>query len=193
LIRFSIAALLVFLTFQTVQADKNRPAYLELRQTSDTVYDVLWTVPARDQSQRFGIYVEFSDDVDAIVPATSSYVANAFIERWKISHKGGLTGARITIRGLERVSTDVLVRIERLDGSSETKRLNAALASFQVKGSAQFWEVLKTYLVFGIEHILGGSDHLLFVACLIFIAGTWRRILLTISGFTVAHSITGSA
>jgi hydrogenase/urease accessory protein HupE len=44
--------------------------------------------------------------------------------------------------------------------------------------------------VFGIEHILKGFDHLLFVACLIFIAGTWRRILVTITGFTLAHSVT---
>ena len=50
--------------------------------------------------------------------------------------------------------------------------------------------MVKTYLVFGVEHILSGMDHLLFIACLIFIAGTWRRILVTITGFTIAHSLT---
>ncbi len=40
------------------------------------------------------------------------------------------------------------------------------------------------------RHILGGYDHLLFVACLIFIARSPRRILVTITGFTIAHSIT---
>ena len=50
--------------------------------------------------------------------------------------------------------------------------------------------VAKQHLVLGIDHILKGYDHLLFVACLMFIAGTWRRILVTITGFTVAHSIT---
>lgn len=63
-----------------------------------------------------------------------------------------------------------------------------------VLGASKFLDVVNTYLVFGVEHILTGFDHLLFVACLIFIAGAsgdrWRRILVTITGFTVAHSIT---
>ena len=46
------------------------------------------------------------------------------------------------------------------------------------------------YTRLGIEHIWTGFDHLLFVLCLIWIAGTWRRILITITGFTLAHSIT---
>jgi hypothetical protein len=96
----------------------------------------------------------------------------------------------VTIKGLEQASTDVLVRIQHLDGSSEITRLNVGSTFYQVKGEAEFWTVLKTYMVFGIEHILAGMDHLLFVACLMFIAGSWRRILVTITGFTIAHSIT---
>tara|TARA_B110000046_G_C12958190_1_gene383278 strand:+ start:389 stop:1390 length:1002 start_codon:yes stop_codon:yes gene_type:complete len=50
--------------------------------------------------------------------------------------------------------------------------------------------VAKQYTVAGIEHILVGTDHLLFVLCLIIIAGGFRRLLLTVTGFTIAHSIT---
>ena len=50
--------------------------------------------------------------------------------------------------------------------------------------------VAREYTVLGVEHIWIGIDHLLFVACLLFIAGTTRRLLITITGFTVAHSIT---
>jgi len=46
------------------------------------------------------------------------------------------------------------------------------------------------YLVVGIEHILIGTDHLLFVLCLMIIAGGYRRLLITVTGFTLAHSIT---
>lgn len=42
----------------------------------------------------------------------------------------------------------------------------------------------------GIEHILEGTDHLLFVLCLMIIAGTFKRLVLTVTGFTLAHSIT---
>lgn len=50
--------------------------------------------------------------------------------------------------------------------------------------------VAKQYTVAGIEHILVGTDHLLFVLCLIIIAGRFKRLLLTVTGFTLAHSIT---
>ena len=47
-----------------------------------------------------------------------------------------------------------------------------------------------TYLGQGIEHILFGFDHLLFVAALLLIIGDWRVLVKTITAFTVAHSIT---
>lgn len=50
--------------------------------------------------------------------------------------------------------------------------------------------VAKQYTVAGIEHILVGTDHLLFVLCLMIIAGRFKRLLLTVTGFTLAHSIT---
>jgi hypothetical protein len=50
--------------------------------------------------------------------------------------------------------------------------------------------VAREYLRLGVGHILGGADHLLFLACLIFVARTRRRILITVTGFTLAHSIT---
>lgn len=190
MIRLFITGILFSLSIATAHADEYRPAYLELQQISEDTYDVLWKVPARGADKRLSLYVVFADDIETIKPIRSAFVGRAFIERSTVHHSGGLTGRKITIKGLERVSTDALVRIQRLDGSSETTRLNSASTSFIVAGTPQFWEVVKTYLLFGIEHILGGFDHLLFIACLIFIAGTWRRILLTITGFTIAHSIT---
>lgn len=50
--------------------------------------------------------------------------------------------------------------------------------------------VARQYTIAGIEHILIGTDHLLFVLCLMMIAGTLKRLVLTVTGFTLAHSIT---
>lgn len=186
---FIIAALFSF-SIATVYADEYRPAYLELQQISNEVYDMLWKVPARGTDKRLGLYVIFSEDIKIIKPVRASFVGSAFIERSTISRSGGLASAEITIKGLSAVSTDVLVRIHRLDGSTEVVRLTPAVPSFIVAAAPQVWDVAKTYLAFGIEHIWQGIDHLLFVACLIFIAGTWRRILITITGFTLAHSVT---
>ena len=171
-------------------ADEYRPAYLEFKQVSDNVFDMLWKVPARGQNARLSISVVLPDDVKILIAKKSKFIGQAHFERSTISRKGGLAGTIISIKGLEQVRTDVLVRIQTLDGSSETARLNAASTSFIVKGTPEFWNVVTTYMTFGIEHILKGFDHLLFVACLIFIAGTWRRILITITGFTLAHSLT---
>jgi hydrogenase/urease accessory protein HupE len=190
MIRFVFALLLICLSPLASHADVYRPAYLELQQTDAETYQVVWKLPALDGTRRSNLKVQFPEDVKVILPARTSILAGAYIERSTIRRSGGLAHATIAIKGLEQASTDVLVRIQHLDGSSETTRLNAGLTSYEVKGEAEFWTVLKTYMVFGIEHILAGMDHLLFVACLMFIAGSWHRILVTITGFTIAHSIT---
>jgi len=120
----------------------------------------------------------------------SVFVGGAFVERSTISRDGGLAGGEIYIEGLSTTLTDVLVRIGRLDGSTQVVRLTPSSPSFVVDESPSFMGVANTYLVLGVQHIWSGFDHLLFVVCLVVIAGTWRRILTTITGFTIAHSIT---
>ena len=188
--RFFPSIILLVFSITFAHADEYRPAYLEFKQTSDNEFNMLWKLPAKGQDRRLSLYVELPSDITQTSETVSAFIGGAYIERSTINRQGGLAGSRISIKGLERVSTAVLVRIQRLDGSSETARLNARALSFTVKGAPELWGVVNTYLVFGVEHILKGFDHLLFVACLIFIAGTWRRILITITGFTLAHSIT---
>jgi len=187
--RVLLIALLMLLTVGTVQADEYSPAFLELRQSSDEVFEVLWKVPTVGD-RRLGLDVRFLPDVDTVSTVRASMIGGAYIERFTISSSGGLAGSEIVIEGLSTVSTEVLVRIERLDGTTIVARLLADSPSFVVGESLSRLEVARTYTVFGIEHILGGIDHLLFIACLVLIAGTGRRILITISGFTLAHSIT---
>lgn len=188
MIRLFICSLMLMLFLDPVYADEYRPAYLEFKQSSENNFSMLWKVPAKGGG-RLDLQVTLPDNTN-ISETYGKFVGAAYLEYANVSRAGGLTGGVIGIQGLERTSTDVLVRIQRLDGSSETTRLTAASTSFEVKGTPGFWNIVKTYLVFGVEHILEGKDHLLFVACLIFIARTWRRILITITGFTLAHSIT---
>ena len=47
-----------------------------------------------------------------------------------------------------------------------------------------------TYLGLGVEHILLGIDHLLFVLALVLLVKGWRKLVATITAFTIAHSIT---
>lgn len=187
---FSLSLLIILCFSSALIADEYRPAYLELKQTTGDKFDMLWKVPARGTNERLALYVSFEESVERVVPARVTQINNTYMERSTIRSSGGLAGTEIRIDGLTALPTEVLVRIERLDGATEVERLHSSKTSFVVKGSPEVLDVVRAYLVFGFEHILNGFDHLLFVACLIFIAGTWRRVLITITGFTLAHSIT---
>ena len=174
-----------------VLAHEVRPGYLELRELDAQHYDVLWKVPAKGD-KRLGLYVRLPDNCRGTEPATR-FVGGAYIERWRIDCDGGLSGREIAIDGLSGTRTDVLSRVQRLDGGSQTVRLTPRSVVFKVSGTASTWDLVRSYTALGIEHILLGVDHLLFVLGLLWIVrGPWMLVK-TITAFTVAHSITLAA
>ena len=173
-----------------VFAHEVRPAYLELRQTRPETYDALWKVPGQGENLRFGLYVELPTGCANVAEPTSAMANNAFIERWSVTCAGGLTGGTIRVAGLSGTMTDVLVRLERLDGATQVTRLTPSAPSFVVEAAPGPLEVARTYLVLGVEHILLGVDHLLFVLALFILVKGTGRLIATVSAFTVAHSLT---
>jgi hydrogenase/urease accessory protein HupE len=115
------------------------------------------------------------------------------VEQSVLACEGGLTGKRITIDGLGDVLSDALVRIIRLDRTEQTIRLSAREPAFTIEAVPGHMEVAMTYTALGIEHILLGVDHLLFVLALLIIVRSGRRLMTTITAFTLAHSITLAA
>lgn len=177
----------------TASAHEVRPAYLELRETASDTYDVLWKVPARGGNERLGIYVRLPNDTRQITEPRGIAAGGAWIERWRIERPGGLAGQTIHIDGLVAAGSDVLVRIEHADGSTQTTRLLPSRPSFVVEAVASPWRVAATYLTLGVEHILGGIDHLLFVLALLLLVKGCKRLVGTITAFTLAHSLTLAA
>jgi hydrogenase/urease accessory protein HupE len=171
-------------------AHEVRPAYLELRQTAAETYDALWKVPGLGEDLRLGLYVELPVGCTNTNEPRASMLNNAFSERWTAKCSGGLTGSTIHILGLSATATDVLVRLERLDGTTQITRLTPSAPSFVVEAAPGAIEVARTYLVLGMEHILGGFDHLLFVLALLILVKGTRRLIWTVTAFTVAHSLT---
>jgi len=189
------AALLVVLillaTFAPgAYAHEVRPAYLELRQTASETYSALWKVPGLGDNLRLGIYVELPAGCTNLSEPRASMANNAYSERWSLKCAGGLTGGTINIAGLAATATDVLVRLERLDGTTQVTRLTPSAPSFVVEAAPRALQVARTYLVLGVEHILGGIDHLLFVLALLILVKGTRRLIATVTAFTVAHSLT---
>jgi len=68
---------------------------------------------------------------------------------------------------------------------------------FQYMGDAgvldldpRWFQAARRFIVSGVEHILGGVDHLLFLLCLVVPVRRFRSLVLMVTAFTVAHSIT---
>jgi len=191
-LRHILATLLLCgLTAGAAHAHEVRPGYLELRQIDGGTYDVLWKVPAQGDL-RLGLYLKWPGKCRVTEPA-ARFVDGAYVERLRATCEGGLVGGRIVIDGLEATRTDVLARVERLDGTTQTTRLTPEEPGFTVVSAPSTLEVAKTYFALGMEHILTGIDHLLFVLALLFIVGSWGRLIGTVTAFTVAHSITLAA
>jgi hydrogenase/urease accessory protein HupE len=186
----SVSLLCLVLLAPSLSAHEVRPAYLELTQTGAETYEVLWKVPARGEDQRLALYVEFPPGTANVTPPHGSLMNHAFTERWTVKREGGLAGGVVHVAGLAATLTDVLVRVQRLDGSTQVTRLTPAVPAFVVAAAPRATEVAGTYLRLGVEHILLGIDHLLFVLALLILVEGTRRLVATITAFTLAHSLT---
>ena len=171
-------------------ADEFRPAYLQLRQVDTTTYDVLWKLPALDESTTLKLRPQFPPGTQAITPLRSSYAAGTAVQRWRVQAEGGLAGKAIEFQNLAASRIDVLVRVERSDGTVQIGRVLPLAPRLVVTASPGAFEVAQTYTVLGIEHILMGLDHLLFVLALLILVQGTRRLIATITAFTLAHSLT---
>jgi hydrogenase/urease accessory protein HupE len=105
----------------------------------------------------------------------------------------GLNGT-LTMNGVGDRFSAALVKVHWFDGQTRVYTLTAGQPSVHLFGSADdqrgMGEVASAYTVLGIEHILNGIDHLMFVIGLLFLVGFNKRLVLTITAFTVAHSLT---
>ena len=105
----------------------------------------------------------------------------------------GMRGT-LAIDGVGKRYSAALVKVFWLDGQSRVYTLTAGQPTVHLYGSADdqrgMGEIASAYTVLGVEHILTGLDHLLFVVGLLFLVGFNRRLLWTITAFTAAHSLT---
>ncbi|MFV8782116.1 HupE/UreJ family protein [Microbulbifer sp. SA54] len=172
-----------------VLAHELRPAYLQITQKAPEEFSVLWRVPARGQ-MKLSLSVAFDGEVTQLDSAAGRLANGMYSERWHINSATGLTGTAVVVNGLEQTMTDVLMRVEWLDGREQVVRLVPENPRYVFSGNARADHWLPTYFVLGVEHILLGIDHLLFVLVLLLLVSGWHSLAITISAFTLAHSVT---
>ena len=173
-------------------AHEVRPAYLDLKEEAPGSFDVLFKTPMVGDL-RLSLGVSFSGPVQAVTPVTSRKTSDALVQTWRIQASEGLAGRDVRIVGLENTVSDALLRVEFADGRSWDQRLTPAAPAATVPTATSGSGVAATYFSLGVEHILLGYDHLLFVLGLILLTATLRQLAGAITAFTAAHSITLAA
>jgi HupE / UreJ protein len=184
LLALSMAGLCMWLLLPApAAAHEVRPAYLEVIETAPGAYDVTWKQPVLDGRRL---------KLDPVFPETcerqGEHVVSAggtLVQRW--TTQCDLNQGEIRIDGLNRTLTDVFVRIDRLEGDDIGTVLRPTTPSLDL--TVPTGAPVATYFRIGVEHILFGWDHLLFVLGMVLLVRP-RQLLLTLTAFTVAHSIT---
>ncbi len=187
---FLLVSLFSFLIATGAQAHEVRPAYLEIRELEAGLYSVFWKVPLKG-TMRLKLDPVLPEEFENASLPEIQVLSDALVTSWKIkSQSGGLEGEAISIAGLNATITDVLVRVEFLDGREQSTILRSSEPGFVVSEKETTADIAWSYLVLGVEHILGGIDHLLFVLALLLLVNNNWLLLKTITAFTIAHSIT---
>lgn len=188
MIRFSqlIILFVLVLAASSVIAHESRPLYVEITERDANVFSLMWKVPVTVAA--YGIPQIGMPDY---CKASGSVTGQKTIFKQIYKCDSDLSNASITVHypGFNP-SVSTLFHFQRLSGENHSAVLNPEQSEWQVPEKEQTWVVAKEYMVLGIEHILKGYDHLLFIVCLVLLAGTFKRILITVTGFTVAHSLT---
>ncbi len=164
-------------------AHEVRPAYLNLTETSPSEFTVTWKQPVLD-GRRLKMKPRFPEACTQTTPLANRKGAT-ITERSILNCS--LTEGNIVLEGLERTLTDVFVEINYLSGESRSSLVKPSRPRISLSGNVS--SAAKHYLWIGVEHIIYGWDHLLFVIGLTLLVAR-RQILGVATAFTLAHSIT---
>ncbi len=182
----ALLLLAAFVWSSATWADDLRPGYLEVRETAPHHYAINWKAPARIAK----VVPTFPSDCRAAGEPQRSFDKAALLTRWDIVCARSLAEREIRLAGLENTQGDALLRYRSVSGATQAARLTAATPAATIAVKPARAPVAQTYFATGVEHILTGYDHLLFVLCLVLLLnGAWR-VAATVTAFTIAHSLT---
>ncbi len=187
--RVWLALLLTLIAWPApARADTLQPGYLELTQRDAAHWTLVWKAPiigglATRASPALPEFCSFK-------PGQPNLVNGALVSQSAVACAKSLDGEQVGLKGIESSFTDALLRIAPLNRPVQTERLTREKPLITVAGVPDRWQVARTYTLIGIEHILAGFDHLLFVISLVLLLQNGWIVIKAATAFTVAHSIT---
>lgn len=169
------------------------PGYLEITPFDQSQWRITWRKP-QVQDRPMQIDAVLPENCNPRLGGQPSFDGRAYLTGWIASCEGGLASGTIRIEGLENTKTDVLVRYQTSkDAPMQTVRLTAATPEITVPAELGVLGVAAGYFALGVDHILKGVDHLLFVLMLVLLVRGWRPLLAAVTAFTLAHSVSLAA
>ncbi|QGN53708.1 HupE/UreJ family protein [Novosphingobium sp. Gsoil 351] len=179
---------LILLTLCPARGDDLRPGYLEWIERTPDAWQVTWKAPLLG-----GLATRSRPILPAgciVASARRRFVGPTVVETFTVRCTASLAGRKLGLAGLETGFTDALLHVAPIGQPAQAARLTPQQSEVAVAARGSRAEVAWTYLRLGFGHILFGFDHLLFVVALVLLIGGWRRLVATVTAFTVAHSIT---
>ncbi len=181
--------LIVALFSSEVCAHRFAPSLLEIRQLSENSFNATWKTPIQKVS---AVPMEPVFPADCEITSTSPWIqeGTGVLMQMDLSCTDGLVGKTLSVSGLGDNQSSALLRLYLAQDIFHQAVFTAVEPSFVVPIEGTAGSVTRDYIELGAEHIWEGPDHLLFVMGLLFLVGWNRRLILTVTAFTVGHSIT---
>jgi hypothetical protein len=170
-------------------AHEVRPALIQITETAPGRYDVVWKQPMVGD-MTIHMVPHLSSGVIDKAPTSETMSPGFVVRTWSVSGGPALDGQTVSVEGLPQTVTDVLMRVTTADGKVINDVLRPADPTRKLALAAPTGLRIPAYLRLGIEHILTGADHLMFVLGLLLLVGPNWRLVKAVSAFTVAHSLT---
>ena len=182
------------------QADDVRPLIIDIQelpagqfqQADAHHYRLRWRIPPTVRPDNFPqITLPETCQVLGVQSEVLSKVIRQAVGQKRYRCSGTLAGRLITVT-YPKITPAIssVIKFAAQTGERHRQLLRPAQDQWRIPRAESVSSVALDYTRLGIEHIWAGLDHLLFVLCLLWIAGTGRRMLITITGFTLAHSLT---
>lgn len=181
-------ALLALVTALPAAADELRPGYLELSQQDTAHWRMVWKAPVLG-----GLATHTRPQVPPFCsqsPPSARLEGAALVAESELTCSRALPGSTVGLAGMDAAFTDALLRLAPLGRPVQAVRLTPAHPFAVVAQVPQRWNVARSYFMLGVEHILTGSDHLLFVVALVLLLARFGVVVRAATAFTVAHSLT---
>ncbi|WP_116364452.1 HupE/UreJ family protein [Parahaliea mediterranea] len=175
------------------QAHRFAPSLLQVTEVGQGRYNLVWKTPVQATSPvpMRPLWPDACTVIQAPPPQLegTGQVTTLLLDCSALG-EAGLVGQRLGIDGMGPNQATGMFMLTLQDGRYYQQVLTAEAPDYQVPAEPGAGKVMSDYTVLGIEHIWGGIDHLLFVFGLILLVGGGKRLLWTITAFTVGHSIT---